>query len=250
MPMTVHVVVVDPPRPGLVLPDLVDAGVLSAANAADLYTAMVKDTVMNIAASGGELLVNYRPTEHLPAEFQSTADPESEVEAVVMDALGGSADVRFEEQVGSTHAGRVGNTVTHLLEEEDADSVAVLDGTAPTLHRTTLDSGAMKLRRHETVLAPGPGGRITYLGLTDPIDFTEAFTPPELGTLVDRAREAGHSIDFLPMQPAVKTANDLASLVTILRAKAAADRIVSEHTLAAINDLDLRVSSDGTLTGD
>lgn len=246
--MTVHVVVVDPPRPGLVLPELVDDTVLSAANVAELYTAMVQDTVLNIAASGGDLLVNYRPTEHLPADFQAAADPAADVKAMVTDVLGEDADIRLEKQVGSTRAARVGNTVTHLLEEEAADSVAILDGTAPTLHRTSLDSGAMKLRRHETVLAPGPSGRVAYIGFTAPIDFADAFAPPVLESLVDRARHAGHSIDFLPMQPAVKTASDLASLVTTLRAKAAADRIVAEHTLATINDLNLRVTNDETLT--
>ena len=58
--MTTHAVLLDPPRPGFVLPDLVAESPLSASEAADLYAAMASDVLRTVERSGGGLLVNYR----------------------------------------------------------------------------------------------------------------------------------------------------------------------------------------------
>ena len=65
--MTTVAVLCDPPRPGLVLDDLVDASPLSPEAAADLYAALLRDSVRAVAGSGGELLVNYRPASESPS---------------------------------------------------------------------------------------------------------------------------------------------------------------------------------------
>ena len=78
--MTVVCVLADPPRPGLVFPDLVANAPLSPAAAAELYTAALRDVCGAAEASGGDLLVNYRPDDAIPdAHVPDGADAEREV---------------------------------------------------------------------------------------------------------------------------------------------------------------------------
>lgn len=244
--MAIHAVLLDPPRPGLVLPDLPDATPLSAAEAADLYAAMAKDVLRAAERSGGEVLVNYRDEETLPAEH---VDPErsaeAEVRSLAADALSDPDAARYEVQVGSTRAARAGNTATHLLESEGADSVSILDPRAPTVARTDLDGAAMSLRRDETVLGPAPGGRVYYHGMTDPVDFEGIYDPPELPTVARRAADAGHGVSFAGMHPVVATEEDLVTLLAGLEARVAADAPLPEATLETLYDLDLRVDVTG-----
>lgn len=240
--MTVHALVVDPPRAGLALPDLLaDAAGLAPTDAASLAGAMIRDAAVAAHDSGGDLLVNHPTASQLPEAARADPDPAAELRELLADAVGNLESVRFEPQVGDTFAARVGNTLTHLLREEDAETVAVLDGRAPTLDHTALDSAAMKLRRSQAVVGPAPGGGVTYLGLSDPLDFTDAWQPPALETLVDRAVDAGHAVDFLPMHPTVDGPRGLASVVSLISARRAAGRRIPEHTAAAIEALGLRV---------
>lgn len=263
--MSVVVVPADPPREGLVLPHLTETSPLSAAEAADLYAATLKDVATAGATSGGDLLVNYRPDDLLPADHRAeesadvrageSADvragesAEAEVRAAVRTALGDLDDVRFEPQVGSSYEARIGNTVTHLLEAEAAGAVLVVDPTAALAGRTVIDSAGMKVRRSEVVLGPAPGGRVHLAGFAEPVDFEGAYATPALETLTARAGEAGLAVDFVEHSPVVETGADLATLVATVRARAAAGRIVPEHTLAAVEDLGLRVvEEDGQPT--
>ncbi|MGM0592595.1 MAG: hypothetical protein ACQETI_13405, partial [Halobacteriota archaeon] len=99
------VVSVDPPRPGFVLPAVVEGTTLTADEAASLYAAATRDVLAAVAPSGGELLVNYRDESTLPAAVAET-DPEAEIRSLADDALGPADDVRFERQVGSTRSAR------------------------------------------------------------------------------------------------------------------------------------------------
>ena len=248
--MTVIAVLLDPPRDGLVLPRLPDTSPLDASEAASLYRAMAADALLAAADSGGELLVNYRPDDLLPDEHvPADADAEREVRGLVEDTLDDDAldDARIEVQVGSTPAARVGNTITHLLDKEDANSAAVLEPDAPLVARKDIDSAAMKLRRSPVVLGPSQGGRVHFAGFTDPIDFTDADQPPELESLTVSAVDAGHDTDFLPHATRVRTGDDLATVVTTIRSRRAANRIVPAHTTARIEELGLHVDDDRTL---
>ena len=246
--MTLHCLVVDPPRPGLSLPGLA-GGPLDPESAAALHAASIEDAMAAATESGGELLVNYPAAEQLPANRPTDASPEAELRALAADAVEDVGDVRFEVQVGSSFAARAGNAATHLLTEEDEDSVAVLSGTAPTLGRTALDGAAMKLRRHEAVVGPGTGGRVAYLGLSEPIDFEGAFEPPsggdggdsEVEDLVRRAVDAGHEVAFLPFHPVIEDEAGLATLVAEVRARRRGGRNVPEYTAEAVEELGLRV---------
>jgi glycosyltransferase A (GT-A) superfamily protein (DUF2064 family) len=242
--MTVIAVFADPPRPGLVLPDLADSSPVSETEAADLYAAMVKDTMRAAERSGGELLVNYRDEELLPAEFADASDEsaEAEVRALAADALEDPDEARFEVQVGSTFSARAGNTVSHLLGEEDAQSVAVVPGTAPMLTRKEIDSAAMKLRRNEVVLGPSERGRVHFAGFTETIDFEDAYDTPAIESLTRRAADAGHEVGFLPTATSVATGTDLLSLVPELNARVTAERIVPGHTAALLREWGLRVA--------
>jgi len=143
--------------------------------------------------------------------------------------------------VGSSFAARAGNTVTHLLREEGADSVAVVTPTAPLLSRTTVDAAAMKLRTTDVVLGPGTNGRTYYAGFTEPIDFDGAFAPPSLPTLAERGRDAGRSVEFIETAPVLEAGEDLFDVVPALRARFAAERVVPEYTAAFVHEHGLDV---------
>lgn len=244
--MTVVAVLADPPRPGLALPRLPETSPLSEVDAAALSEALLKDTLLAVERSGGELLVNYRADDSLPgAHVDPGESAEDALRTIADETLEDPSTARFEVQVGSTFSARAGNTVTHLLREEGVRSAAVVRGDAPFLLRSTVDSGAMKLRTNEVVLGPSTDGRVFFAGFRAPIDFEDAFAPPELETLVDGANDADRDVGFLEMQPTVRTGADLVTLVSTIRARWQADRVVPEHTAAFVVDNDLVVRHDG-----
>jgi hypothetical protein len=244
-------VLCDPPREGVVLADLAATTPLSVAEAADLYAAMCADVFRAVEASASDLLVNYRPDEALPGGTgkpngpdETVEDPESAVRALADAALDDPSAARYEVQVGSTFAARMGNTVTHLLDTEDASSVGVIEPTAPFLTRGDLDGMAMKLRRSDAVLGPTSGGRVHYAGFASPVDFEDAGAPPAVGTLTDRAYDAGHGVDFGPMLPVVETREDLIGALSLIRARRRAGREVPTRTTACLGDLGLELVAD------
>ncbi|PSP76978.1 hypothetical protein BRC81_11595 [Halobacteriales archaeon QS_1_68_20] len=245
--MSVVVVPADPPREGLVLPELPETSPLSTRQAADLYAAALKDVAVAVSESGGNLLVNYRPDDLLPDHHRVDESAEAAVRATVATALGDLDDVRFEKQVGSTYSARIGNTVTHLLESEDPGAVLVVDPTAMLAGRTVVDAAGMKSRTSEVVLGPAPGGRLHLAGFTEPVDFEDAFATAPLSTVAERATAAGFGIDFVEFSPVVETGADLTTLVSVLRARLAAGRAVPDNTTEVVEALDLRVV-DGTVS--
>lgn len=237
MPTTA--VLCDPPHEGLVLSELAATTPLSAAEAADLYAAMCADVFRAVDASASDLLVNYRPDEKLPGDYEDADvdDAESAVRALADAALDDPGTARYEVQVGSTFAARMGNTVSHLLDAEEASSVAVIEPTAPFLTRGDLDGMAMKLRRSDVILGPTSGGRVHYAGFASPIDFEDADAPPAIETLTDRAHDAGHEVDFGPMAPVIETREDLIGALSLIRARRRAGREVPTRTAACLDDL-------------
>lgn len=245
--MTVVAVTLDPPRDGLVLPRLPDTSPLSEQEATTLYRAMTSDAMEAVAASGGDLLVNYRSDDQLPdAHVPGSADAEAEVRELVTETLDEDAveAARVEVQVGSSKAARVGNTITHLLENQQANSAAVLEPDAPLCLRKHVDSAAMKLRRSPVVLGPAAEGSVYFAGFGAPVDFTDAFDTPAVETLSARSLDAGHDVDFMPRQTRVRTGDNLTSLVPELRARRAAGRLVPVHTTAYVEELGLRVEQE------
>jgi len=243
--MTTIAVLADPPRAGLVATDLAATSPLTEGEAAEWYAAILKDVFVAVDRSGGDLLVNYRPDDLLPEEHVTETASEAAVRAVAASALDDLDGVRFEPQVGSTVAARAGNTVTHLLREEDVVSAAVVEPTIPFLTRPLIDSAAMKLRRSEVVLGASTRGRVYYAGFTEPIDFSDAFADPALETLTARGGDTDFDVDFLPMQPVVETREDLLDALPVLNARVDAERPVPVHTATVVNDLGLRVERDG-----
>lgn len=244
--MTVVAVTVDPPREGLVLPQLSETSPLSEHEVVSLYRAMVADAFEAAAASGGDLLVNYRPDDQLPDEYvPDGADAEAEVRELVVESLNEDAvdEARIEVQVGSSKAARAGNTITHLLESEGVNTAAVLEPDAPLFLRKHVDSAAMKLRRSPVVLGPAQGGSVYFAGFGDPIDFTGVFDPPAVETLAASSLDAGHDVDYLAQQTRVRTGDDLCTLIPELRARRAANRLVPAHTMARVEAFGLRVES-------
>lgn len=245
--MTVVAVTVDPPREGLVLPRLSETSPLSEHEVVSLYRAMAADAFEAAAASGGDLLVNYRPDEQIPDEHvPDDADAEAEVRDLLAEALDDDAveEARVEVQVGSSKAARVGNTITHLLDNEGVNTAAVLEPDTPLFLRKHVDSAAMKLRRSPVVLGPAQGGDVYFAGFGEPVDFTDAFDTPAVETLTASSLDAGHDVDYLPQQTRVRTGDDLCTLVPELRARRAANRLVPAHTMARVEALGLRVEEE------
>ncbi|WP_336359555.1 hypothetical protein [Haladaptatus sp. ZSTT2] len=246
--MTTVAVLADPPRPGLVLTELAETTPLSEEETADLYAAMLKDVLRAVENSGGELLVNYRADEDLPEEHQTAQSVESELRDLADECLKSPADARFEVQVGQTFSGRVGNTLTHLLDREEVQTAAAVEPTAMFLTRKEIDNGAMKLRRHPVILGPSTDGRVYYAGFDDPINFEAAYTQPAVETLTDRGLDAGFEVDFLPNLPVVETASDLVTALTLINARKKAGRIYPRHAAAFFDDIGLTVvAEDGDL---
>jgi hypothetical protein len=244
--MTVVCVLADPPRSGLVFPDLVDTSPLSEVDVAELYAAALRDVCTAVEGSGGDLLVNYRPDDAIPDEHvPADADAEGEVRDALEPALDAPGEARFEVQVGETFAGRAGNTVTHLLEQEEVASAAVTEPAAAFCSRQEIDEAAMKLRRTPVVLGPSTGGRVYFAGFTDTIDFEGAYTPPALRTLTDRAGDAGHEVDFLNSLPVLETGADLAEALLQVETRRAAGRPVPTHVAEWLDDSGLTVVADG-----
>ena len=245
--MTVLAVLATPPRPGLVLPELAETTPLSEADAAELYEAMLRDTLLAIDRSGGELLVNYLPDDELPEAYRTDIDPAAELRAIAAETLDDVSDVRFEPQVGSTVSARAGNTISHLLETEGVSSAAVVFGTAPLMSRLIVDSAAMKLRTNQVVVGPATDGRSYYAGFSDSIDFTDSFAGIDLQRLTDRAADAGLETEFLQLTPRIESREDLLSFVPLLRARITAERIVPEYTAEFVYDqgIDVVDGDDG-----
>lgn len=244
--MTTVAVLANPPREGAVLRGLVEDDVVTEAQAVSLYSAMVGDVCEAVQTSGAELLVNYRPADQIQVDVD---DPEDALRSVVEDALTDADDVRYEVQVGSTFAARVGNTVTHLLEREGVQTAAAVTPAAAFLGRQHVDSAAMKLRRSEVVLGPTTGGRVYYAGFSDPVDFTDAYEPPAVESLVESAGEAGLDADFLPMLPVLETTTDLQTVLPLLRARVAAGLQIPARTTSVLGELDLDLNSDLRASG-
>lgn len=233
--MTTVVVLADPPVPGVALSGLAAGTPLSETEAAELYEAMLVDVCRTVQSGGADLLVNYRPAERVSVE-----EPEASLREALADELESPDETRYEVQVGESFAGRVGNTVTHLLEEEEEQQVAVTTPHSPFLRRDHVGGVGMSLRTDELALAPAWGGRVALAGFTEPVDFEDAFAAPAVETLVMRARDAGLSVDFLPRLPVVETPADLADAVASASARLRAERLVPARTVEVIEDLGLR----------
>ncbi|SDE74152.1 hypothetical protein [Halorientalis regularis] len=243
--MTTVAVLADPPREGLVLSELVAETPLSETETVKLYTAMLRDVCRAVEASGGDLLVNYRGDDDLPAHDGESS--EAQVRAAVAPALESPDEARYEVQVGSSFSARAGNTVSHLLDQEQVTSAAVVEPTAAFLTRGIVDNAAMKLRRHEVVLGPAGDGRVYYAGFADGIDFGDAYESPAVETLTDRGVAADHSVDFLPMTPVVESRGDLVTAITQTAARAEAGRNHPGHTAQCLAELgvDVIAGADG-----
>ena len=243
--MATVAVLADPPVEGFVLPELVSETPLAAPEATRLYGAMVVDVCRAVQHGGADLLVNYRDPDQVPGDV----DSEGRLRDLLAGALDAPGEARYKVQVGETFAGRAGNTVTHLLEREQEDTVAVVEPTAAFLGREQIGSAAMKLRSSDVVLGPAAGGRVYYAGFAEPVDFAGAYASPALVTLTERAREAELAVDFLPRMPLMETGADLADVLATLRARRRADRSVPDRTAETVERLGLAVDADeGGLT--
>lgn len=241
--MTTVVVPVDPPLAGHALTHLVP-GVLSPDEAEGLYRSLVADVCETVQRGNADLLVNYR----------EAPDATADVATVTRDFLAGELPdpdaARYEPQVGETLAGRLGNALTHLLETEGEGTVGFVDPTACLLRREHLGSLMMKLRTNEMVVGPAPGGRVFGGAFSAPIDFADALATPAVETLTERGTGADLDVDFLGLLPVVETADDLASVVSLVRARDEAGLNVPARTVAMAERLALAVDATGAVTRD
>lgn len=232
--MPIVVVRVDAPIPGNVLPRLVEGTPLTETETADLYRSALRDVSEAVAGSGADLLVTYRERDGVDE------DVETLVKEAVTPALETPDAVRFEVEVGSSPAARIGNTVTHLLESEGASSAAVLDPTAVLAARPRIDQASMQLRRNDLVLGPAANGEVFYAGFGEPIDFGRIDSRPDLEGLVNRANDEDLAITTVEMAPTLRTPAQLQSALPILRARREAGDPIPVRTVARLEELGLQ----------
>lgn len=238
--MTTIAVLADPPVEGCVPTLLPDS--FAPEKQVALYRAVLADVCQTIQRGEADLLVNYRQQEAVP----DGVDPERSLRSLLDEELADPGTVRYEVQVGESYAGRVGNTLTHLLETEGEHTVAVAEPTALFLRREHIGTMAMQLRSNDVVLGPAPDGRVYFAAFGEPIDFTDVFAPPAVETLTERCTDAGLEVSFLPMTPVLEDPADLQSVVSLLRARMYAGSLVPKRTATLVADWDLSVS-DGTV---
>lgn len=214
------------------------------AEAERLYRASFADVCETVLHGDADLLVNYPDS----AWFDGDVDPEAELRAVLDTELSDSQDVRYEVQVGDSRSGRIGNALTHLLDTEDERTVAVIEPTVPLFARENVGTLAMKLRTSDVVLGPAESGRVYLAGFCESIDFTDAFAPPATETITDRGLASGLAIEYLPVLPRIDSETGLATTVSLVRSRARANRRVPPRTAAAIDDFDLSVDEDGSVS--
>lgn len=238
--MTTIAVLADPPVEECVPTVLPDSFAIETQVA--LYRAMLADVCETIQRGEANLLVNYPQPETVP----DGVDPESSLRSLLEEESSDSGAIRYEVQVGESYAGRVGNTLTHLLETEDEPTVAVTDPTALFLRREHIGTMAMQLRTDDVVFGPAPDGRVYFAAFADPIDFTDAFADPAIETLTERATDAELDVSFLPMTPLLERPSDLPTAVSLLRARIRAGSLVPSRTAKLVAEWDLSVE-DGSV---
>ncbi|MFB6162691.1 MAG: hypothetical protein ABEJ86_04525 [Halococcoides sp.] len=188
-----------------------------------LREALLCDACRAVAASGSDPLVTVEPIAGDRADDRAL----DAVEAALDRGL--ETAPRVEPQVGSTPSARLGNTVTHLLDERS--SVGVVFAGA-IVDRSTLDQATIQLRTADVVLGPAPGGRLAYAGFVDPIDFESALDAPAIRTVADRAEEADRETTTIDLRPRVTDRETLADVTALVEARRRAGDRVPE-TLAA-----------------
>ncbi len=206
------------------------AGVLSSTESGHLREAMLADVCELVQHGEADLLVNY--ADGSKAQIKELLDSE----------LNNPDAVRYEPQVGSSRSARIGNALTHLIEQEGAATVGVVDPTAVFLRREHIGTLAMKLRMSDVVVGPAPDGRLTLVGMTKPFDFTDVYNPPALETVTERATGEQLDVDFLAMTPLVDSVADLRTAIPLLNARHRAGRAVPVRTTARIEQWGLAVS--------
>lgn len=247
--MTIIAVLTEPPRPGLVFSELTETSPFSEIEIADFYAAVLKDVCITVEWSGGDFLANYRTENELPGEFVEGHSSEAKIRSIVADALDSTDNVRSEPRVGSMFPAHVGNTISHLFnEEEEVHSAAAVQPIAPLFGCTYLSSAAMKLRSMPVVLGPLTEGRVYLLSFLDPIGFIDAYVGPEVEMLVCRADDASHGLDYASMPPTLEAGTDPATVMPMLRSRVESERSVSEYTAAFVFEEGLRIELiDGVL---
>lgn len=236
--MTTVVVLAD--APGDIEPlDAFVPETFSPAEARTLSQAMLADICEVVQDGAADLLVNH------PAD---DAAAETALRELLDRELSDADEVRYEPQVGTDRAARVGNALTHLLTEEHEESAAVVEPTALFLRREHIGTAAMKLRTSDVVVGPAPGGRVTFAGFRAPVDFADIYATPAVETFTRRALDADLGVDFLPMTPLLETAADLSTATSMLTARREAGRLVPPRTARLFDEWGVTVDSNGAVS--
>lgn len=229
--MTTIAVLASPPVEGCV-PQLLPANFDSERNRA-LYRSALVDVCETVQHGEADLLVNYPDPDTVP----EGVDPEQQLRELLDAELTDPDAVRYEVQVGESEAGRVGNTLTHLLDQEEQPTAGVVEPTTSLLRREHIGTTAMQLRTSDVVLGPAPDGRLWFAAFTEPIDFTDAYAEPAVETFTERAVDAGLEVSYLPLLPRLDT--DLGTAISLIRARIRAGVLVPKRTASLLAEWEL-----------
>jgi len=229
------------PIPGLVKTRLARELGLTGAEAAELYTGFLADTLeLAVLSEAERLCLSYYPQ-----------GGRGEVTAVVERTLGSGWEGRITifEQRGSDFDERFTRSVEEGL--EGSSHLAVIGSDIPHLQPGAINRAFEILAAKDgMVVGPAREGGAYLIGLSRALDFTGVFTSgvelENLSALAARERMALH---LLPETSDIDVAADLVSMLSLARAMRYAsnfqDLHLPRHTLEAISKLGLRITGAG-----
>lgn len=203
---------------------------LSHAQAADLYSAFARDTIVALAqVPGARVQVAYAA--------RSASDSPA--------WLGPAAGEWFPQ-----HGADLGERMNAAFERvfaQGARRVIIVGSDIPDLGPERVAAAFLALERRDLVLGPADDGGYYLVGLSRPCDelfrSMEWSTPDVLDQTIGRAERMGLSLELLESCRDVDTAEDLAALQACLSSSARG----AEHTRRALSELTLPAAKGPSL---
>lgn len=191
--------------------------------ALDVYRGVLMDLCRAAAGSNADLAVA------APAGDVRAPD----ARALLQDAIGASADGAVLEYDPAR-----GPRPDDVAAEEGA--VTLLLPRSPLIRRTHLDSAAMRLRRHDTVIGPTARGGVCHLSVSESATDQLGGRVDDLEAVVDAAVADDASVDLLAPWPAMDSEEGLAGTLALLAAFQTIEREIAPYTRAALAGIDGR----------
>ena len=210
--MTATAVACPPPSVAGSVRELVETTPLGKVELARFVAASCQDGCRAALESGGEaFVVPMKLGESIPG----WGDPRDSAEELVAAALLDEEDVDILAPV-TVGEGWVDDLFELVVNRSDEASVAVLSPVSPLVQRRHVDAAAMRLRSSEITVCPSTGGQWYFLGVTRSLDRTDSPDWRNLSTIAESMQKPQSSLASLPFLPGYRTAEELATILSML----------------------------------